>query len=401
MSATRLDRRAAPPSPRSRPGRRRGRRGGRWRWLLVLPLLVTLFLVWSLLGAVVTPGNQSFSAKWADWMRSHHAAFVVNPMEIFYYNHTAPAKGGRPKGLHAVPHAGSAAIAVATVPPHLPAPPPVPLVVSPALPGEGQWQPAGPTVHGIPTMYEAQFRADTVYTSEITTAVWIDPLLVHLALVPGRTQPGGTWAQPPYITKAERASVLAAFNGGFRLQDANGGFYLDGRTAVPLRQGAASLVFYRNGTVNVGAWGTQVSMTPNVVSVLQNLVPMVNNGQVSASATYNDSTVWGATLGAATVVARSGVGVTANGALVYVAGPALTARTLAESLQRAGAVRAMTLDINPEWVTFNFFSHPNPADPSQVTPSKLYPQMQRSAHRYLGPTLESRDFITVSLPPAG
>jgi hypothetical protein len=100
------------------------------------------------------------------------------------------------------------------------------------------------------------------------------------------------------------------------------------------------------------------------------------------------------------VVARSGIGSTASGALVYVAGPALTARSLAESLQRAGAVRAMALDINPEWVTFNFFSHPNPAALSLVNAAKLYPQMQRPADRYLGPTRESRDFFTVSLPVA-
>jgi hypothetical protein len=94
-------------------------------------------------------------------------------------------------------------------------------------------------------------------------------------------------------------------------------------------------------------------------------------------------------LGARTVVARSGVGVTKTGALVYVAGPALTVKTLAEALQRAGAVRAMTLDINPEWVTFNIY---------QPVPVKLYPQMQRPATRYLGPTRESRDFFTVTLP---
>ena len=56
----------------------------------------------------------------------------------------------------------------------------------------------------------------------------------------------------------------------------------------------------------------------------------------------------------------------------------------------------MSLDINPEWVTFNLFSHPDPADPAQVTAAKLYPQMQRPATRYLGPTPESRDFFTIS-----
>ena len=104
-------------------------------------------------------------------------------------------------------------------------------------------------------------------------------------------------------------------------------------------------------------------------------------------------------MGGGYVVPRSGVGITADGALVYVAGPALTARSLAESLQRAGAVRAMTLDINPEWVTFNFYSHAA-GQPTDLTGTKLYPQMQRSADRYLPPVLEARDFFEVLLPGA-
>jgi len=94
--------------------------------------------------------------------------------------------------------------------------------------------------------------------------------------------------------------------------------------------------------------------------------------------------------------------VTADGALVYVGGPALTAKSLAESLQRAGAVRAMTLDINPEWVTFNFYAHPG-GQSGQVTGTKLYPEMQRPADRYLPPVWEARDFFEVlsPTPPAG
>jgi hypothetical protein len=249
-------------------------------------------------------------------------------------------------------------------------------------------------------MYVAQFRADSVYTSQLTSAVWIDPTRLRLALVPGTQEPGGRWPEAPYVSGAAEVSLVAAFNGGFRMQDAHGGFYLDGRTQVPLRPGAASVVIYSDGRVNIGAWGTEVFMTPDVVAVLQNLVPIVDHGQPAPDATYSDTSIWGFTLGSNTVVARSGLGVTASGALVYVAGPALTARSLAESLQRVGAVRAMALDINPEWVTFNFYGHPNSAQPSDVAPTKLYPQMERPADRYLGPTRESRDFFTVSLPPA-
>ncbi len=98
------------------------------------------------------------------------------------------------------------------------------------------------------------------------------------------------------------------------------------------------------------------------------------------------------------MVARSGIGITSDGALVYVAGPALTARSLAESLLRAGAVRAMTLDINPEWVTFNLYTHPAGAAGGTIDGTKLYPSMQRSSRRYLGPTNESRDFFAILSP---
>jgi hypothetical protein len=274
------------------------------------------------------------------------------------------------------------------------------LVARPALPGEGQWQATGPLVRGVPAMYVAQFRADDVYTSQITTAVWVDPERVRLRLVPGSTEPGGTWAHPPYVTPAELPYLVAAFNGGFRFQDARGGIYLEAKTGVALVAGAASFVIYRDGRVDIGAWGREVSMTPEVASVLQNVVLLVDKGQLAPSATYTDNAIWGYTLGGGYVVPRSGIGVTADGALVYVAGPALTARSLAESLQRAGAVRAMTLDINPEWVTFNFYSHA-PGRPAQLTGAKLYPEMQRPADRYLPPVWEARDFFEVLLPGAG
>jgi hypothetical protein len=254
-------------------------------------------------------------------------------------------------------------------------------------------------VHGVPAIYVAQFRADDIYTSQITSAVWVDPKLLRLELVPGSTEPGGTWAHPPFVTNGELPYLVSAFNGGFRFQDARGGIYLEGKAGVPLVPGAASFVIYKDGRINIGNWGTEVSMSPGVESVLQNVVLLVDHGQLAPSATYTDNAVWGYTLGNGYVVPRSGIGVTADGALVYVAGPALTAKSLAESLQRAGAVRAMTLDINPEWVTFNFYAHPA-GQPREATGTKLYPQMQRPADRYLPPVWEARDFFEVLLPGA-
>ena len=337
--------------------------------------VVALFGVISVVGALRTPGNADFKAKWADWLRAHHAGLVVSPIERWYYTSQAPAPGGRPRALNVVPPPYTDPIAPLLLRPSL-----LPATGAaggqPPTPRRGQVAAHRPSCRRAPRDVRGQFRADTTYTAKITTAVWIDPTLLRVRLVPGTRQPGGTWSEPPYIGAAAAVRAVAAFNGGFRVQDAHGGFYLRGRTTVPLRRGAASVLIDHDGRVNVGAWGTEVTKTPQVVAVLQNLVPMVDGGRVAPDATYHDATVWGDTLGGATVVARSGIGVTSQGAVVYVAGPALTAKTLAESesLQRSGAVRAMTLDINPEWVTFNLYRHPQPADPAQSTRPSCIPR---------------------------
>jgi hypothetical protein len=51
---------------------------------------------------------------------------------------------------------------------------------------------------------------------------------------------------------------------------------------------------------------------------------------------------------------RGGAGVDANGGLVW-AGGRLSPQDLANALVAAGAVRAMQLDINPDWVNFNIY----------------------------------------------
>jgi hypothetical protein len=62
--------------------------------------------------------------------------------------------------------------------------------------------------------------------------------------------------------------------------------------------------------------------------------------------------------------------------------------SLAQILRRAGAVRAMELDINSEWVTFNYYGGPGAA-----AAAKLLPGMTRPVGRYLTP--DDRDFFAV------
>jgi hypothetical protein len=194
---------------------------------------------------------------------------------------------------------------------------------------------------------------------------------------------------------------VAAFNAGFLMSGANGGYYTDGRTVVPLRTGAASLVIYRNGTAKVGQWGRDVSMTPQVVSVRQNLDLLVDRGQPVSGLNATDTSQWGTTLGGAIYVWRSGIGITADGALVYVGGPGLNITDLADLLARAGAVRGMELDINTDWVNYSTY-HPSTATgaASGANGTELLSTMTGTPARYFQ-SWWARDFFTMSAATGG
>ena len=118
--------------------------------------------------------------------------------------------------------------------------------------------------------------------------------LLSALLYSGSKSPGGgPYRYTAPIQPAEAASVVAAFNGGFVMNVAGGGYYTEGSMIDPLVPGAASLVIYSDGSVNVGAWGSDVAMTPSVVSVRQNLVPLVAAGQPTPQAASPNWQAWG------------------------------------------------------------------------------------------------------------
>jgi hypothetical protein len=272
---------------------------------------------------------------------------------------------------------------------------------------EGAWHPAGRHVDGMAAIYETTL-VPPGDTSRAGIA-WMDDKLLSARLYSGSVSPGGgpyRYTAPVLPTAA--ASLVAAFNGGFKMTDAHGGYYTEGRVIDPLVTGAASLVIYADGSVTVGAWGTNVRMSRTVVAVRQNLVLLVADGRPTALAASPDWQAWGNTCGMFSCAAsvpgierqwRSGAGVTADGALVYAAGPALDPLQLAQLLVRAGAVRGMELDINPGWPVFASYDPSTPhglAAPSNGT-NLLDAKLGPSTFFKLS---YARDFITLSARPA-
>jgi hypothetical protein len=171
--------------------------------------------------------------------------------------------------------------------------------------------------------------------------------------------------------------------------DITGGFYLDGRTARPLRDGQASLVIDRKGQMTIGQWGRDVTMTSDVAAVRQNLALVVDGGKPVADLAGNADGRWGSAKNQFQYTWRSGAGLDAKGNLVYVAGNKMNLTTLAAAMVDAGIVRGMQLDIHTGMASFASWKPGIAGGPSM--PTKLLPAMTRSADRYLIP--DQRDFF--------
>jgi phosphodiester glycosidase len=376
-------------------------RFGRWIMLAVVIVVVAALalLGWSYVHALTAPGTDSLGAKSVEWVRGHGGRGLVQWVETEWYSHHPPPTGGVPDPSSLPKFVTEPAGSYHRSTAGLPAPTGLASIVPHPVAGEGHWVAVGRSVDGVPAVYATFLQPDAVHTKVVTGVAWMDTDLLKAVLYSGYQVPGGKgWANTAPILPTD-GPLVAAFNSGFRLQDADGsGYYTEGRTASPLINGYASFVIYKDGRATVGQWGRDVTATADIASVRQNLALIVDGGHPVPGLANNKFQRWGATLGNKLYVSRSGVGVTADGALVYAGGPDLSIYTLAEVLARAGAVRAMELDINTDWVDYYYF---NPAAGQPATPangSKLLPkQMAGSTKRYFEPS--SKDFIAMFADP--
>ena len=379
---------------RARPRRRlRDRRGFR---IAAVVLAVCLCLIgWSVGNALTAPGGGTTAERLAEWARDHYLGPVVTLGEWLTYQ--PPKVGGKPSFALTGPTAGQVPLRpagkhktkqlVSFDPPHR--------LSSPAgkpLAGEGAWRVLA-TVGGKPAIFGTYLRPDSVHTSYVSGIVSMNQQLVRFQLHPGSEDPGpGNWHSESIIPPGSRRGLVATFNGGFKISTSDGGFYLNGDRRGSLTPGVASIVYYRDGHIAIGVWDRgSLHMTSTVAGVRQNLHLVVAAGKVPASVDNNVEASWGATLGGAYYVWRSGIGVTRDGRIIFVYGPALDVRTLADLLKRAGCVSAMQLDINPDWMSFMYYlpKH-HPGDPSPVN---LLPDQVQPPDRYYEGA--NRDFTAV------
>ncbi len=343
----------------------------------------------SYLNAMSEKHNVAFGVSSVEWLRQNGGNSLVSEIENVYYTFTAPEKGG--PALKSLPPVG---VTGAQPEGHLTGasyrPPNVKPLIHPALPGEGVWRKAGAGVGARPPVLLTTFRSDPEYPRFVAGVAWIDPTRTRLEYVPGLDEPPEPLPHrgPGEVPPGSRKHLVATFNGGFPLETSNAGLIYRGRLVEAMVNGIATVVEYRNGHINLVRWDQGAGAPPNVWFAKQNLPPIIYEGKLNPN--LSDGPEWGETVNNATRVWRSGLGVDAHGDLMYAAADYQTVESLAKTLERAGAVRALELDINEDWTSFISYR-----GPGARSPSNLLPEMYRSPERYLAP--DERDFFAVYL----
>jgi hypothetical protein len=354
------------------------------RVALVASILALIPAVFSYVGAISRTSNSPVGIRTVEWLRDNGAAGIVAKVESIYYSLTAPAKGGAT--LKALPSVGYGAVAGAKAASEY-RPARVHAMIHPALPGEGIWHATRAGFEAEPPVLLTTLRNQPEYPRVVAGLAWINTKRTTLTYNPGRLEPAVTLPRGAMeVPHADRPRLLATFNSGFKLADSGGGVVDGGHTYAPMKNGLGTIVGYTDGHVDVVYWNYGSTAPANVSFARQNLPLIVQEGKPNPNIA-NDAE-WGATVGNAVLVWRSSIGVDAHGNLIYVAGEDQSVTSLAKTLIRAGAVRAMELDINSFWTSFISYGAPGAEDPKN-----LLAGMNRPATRYLEP--DDRDFFAV------
>jgi hypothetical protein len=373
----------------ARPPRRRRRLHP--RRLLALALLVLLSpAIYSYTTTMLKPSSLPLWPRSVEWLRQNHGNWLVDTAEHYYYGWKAPSKGGpQLKTLPAVGLAAPSKTKVSRRVKHHAAawPPAIKPVFARPLPGEGIWHRTGPVVDGRPPVLVTSFRSERDYPRIVAYIAWFDHTRTSIAYYPGRYEPPSAPLRGPMeVPYGQRWRLLATFNSGFIHTDGNQGSSINGMEYEPLQRGLATMIAYRDGRVDIKSWTGGPVAGRRIAFARQSLPLIVDHGRLNPN--LNDSTQWGFTLGNAVRVWRTGAGIDRHGNIIYAAADYQTVTTLARILQRAGAVRAMQLDINPEWPTLITYRHHR-----GLIPTKVVPNDQQKATRYLVP--DDRDFFAV------
>jgi hypothetical protein len=233
-----------------------------------------------------------------------------------------------------------------------------------SAPGDGVWLPVHDKQHpeDTPRMFKTLLHPDRSRSWAAVTVIAADLRQVRLNIVAGRWEPkateqaGFSYKRTGLIPEDAHDELLAAFNGGFKLEHGRYGMRVDGVTLVRPRARVCTVAMYPDDRLVIGSWERFSEDNEKFRWWRQTPYCMWEEGKLHLGLRVDDATTWGATVDGDTVIRRSAIGVNEKGDVLFVGiGDSTTARAIATAMQHAGSYEVAQLDVNwsfPKFVTF-------------------------------------------------
>ncbi len=214
------------------------------------------------------------------------------------------------------------------------------------LKNEGIWEKINISPETFKPLYAKTFiRSDPERDYSIVYIYKFDLDRLSLEFIPGKDDNTSDPVCDGRMNKNQMEKVLWAFSGGFQYKHGNYGMKYKGKIILPPTNGAATLLYYKDGTLKLEEWSKEFLYDDNILWFRQNEPMMIKDGKISP---IIDNRFWGYTPANKDPVytVRTGLGFTKNNELVFAFGDSLSAKTLAIGMISAGVVTGMHLDMN-------------------------------------------------------
>ncbi len=358
-----------------------------------------------LIGDQATAGVEGFVLSSQDW--AHHVQYALGisrpqaPWSLDSAGAERPTTSSTiSTGPTAATHGGgktgaTTATTTTTAPPWQPAP----VQALGTLAGEGEWSPYISDPYGRTVGFRTALQPDTGRPYAVVAVVAMDLKNTRLHFVLGYREPisDKKISRPGTISKADRTPrrLLAGFNGGFQARHGNYGAMADGAMALPARDTLGTIVVYRDGRVDLGAWGVDIKSSPDMVSWRQNGPLVISHGAINPHTMDDAPQDWGFVLKGGVATWRSAVGLSQDRrTLYYLVGPSLTISALAQAMHQAGVWDGIQLDINKAWTRFDRFAVKN----GKLQAQPVLKDINQDS-RFLEPYKRDFFYLTVGPPP--
>lgn len=265
--------------------------------------------------------------------------------------------------------------------------------------GDGRWLAMRASNDGGATgFYKTLIHPDRMRPFAAVAIVAIDLAQLELHLVAGNDEPKSQSVRreerPGVVPEEHRATLVAAFNGGFKAMHGNYGMRVGDKLFIPPRDIACTIGKSPDGSLDIRTFSKMKEAEPSLSWFRQTPPCLVEAGEPNPGLLHEFNRNWGATVGGDTIIRRSAFGLSKDKRYAYYAlGDAVTAQSLGRAMQAVGAHDAAQLDVNYSYPRFMLYEASEGGVPMATAP--LLPDLKYSPTDYVGAPSQ-RDFFYVT-----